>query len=604
MNIGLNENYCVPTLFNNHQYKRFDCQKQQPNCSCPNFKGAYCPSINSLSKLNVVSKDKNFAQKLKDVINSGHNFLGEGMSNRAYDLKDIGLPDMVLRIPKSAKMSDLSLKFKFIKDEFFGYNFGQAISCNGAGIMLLKKVNGEPHGVSSNIIMNGNQVNHEIAQAFLTQLKNISSFKDSAYVDLAKQFDIVNKTNRYFVDVNPNNLLIDQSKEKFNLIDLLDKNNVPMYEDFKSDVNTMICILIDGLMHMKTYDKLSPEEQKQYIKYSEIIINKCHKAAKIVGLEKSDVPMEHYFDLLMNYDGFTWNRKHHELWSKRYNRLCETYNCKSKASEITAPYNTAALCKRFDKAGQVPKFYISFLRKMNLLTDEQILEIVEKYPDKIDKFDLDWLIENRVPLTKFDTAKIIENRIACKNATEVNEQSKEYLDTILNTEFEKFARTPNDKKMVIVTGLPASGKSQLIEREFNENYYIADIDIIKTMFPSYEKEGKKLNNLHSISRKILQQEIIPKAIEQGKNIVIPTTGLEEYIVRLATPAKANGYNVEIIHCSTTPAESIKNVIDRFEREERFVDPYFVTLRAPYLKEPFTDLKKTKLIDGITTINNL
>lgn len=158
--------------------------------------------------------------------------------------------------------------------------------------------------------------------------------------------------------------------------------------------------------------------------------------------------------------------------------------------------------------------------------------------------------------------------------------------------------------MVIITGLPASGKSKLIKNKYNEDYYIADIDIIKSLFPSYEREGKKLNNLHSISRKILQQAIIPKVINQGKNIVIPTTGLEEYLIRLATPAKANGYNVEIIHCSLSPTESIKNILERFEREGKFVDPYFVMLRAPYMEEPFTDLKDSKLIDKMTVIRNI
>ncbi|MBQ7127325.1 zeta toxin family protein [bacterium] len=589
-------------------------KKQKKHCDYNiNFKQIPYKTFSTCIPKTPIWKDKNFAKILDKIISNPSNILGEGISSIVYSLEEFGINDLVIKFPRSCEQKDIYAPFHYVKDICPDLNIGQPIASNTSGISILKKIEGYAHGIPISNMLNANcKISYIHAKSFLEQLKVLSEFKDSAYIDLAQQFKVINKTNRYFVDTNPNNLMVDVKNQKLTVIDLLDKNQMPMYEKYKSDVNALISLCCDGITHIALYNQLSDSEKKLYKQYSETIIEKCKKAAKIAKLERSEITMGEYYDLEMNYDTFKFNRKHNGPWSNRHNAFRQMYPNIIPSQRICPldkelKTSVTDIIRRFQDTEQIPDYYLSSMYNMKLLDNENIIEIIEQIPEKISKIDMEYFVQNRVPLTRYDTTKIIESRLNCLNATEINEQSREYIehiDTILKTEFEKLKNIPNGKKMVIVTGLPASGKSRLIKSRFKKDYYIADIDIIKYLFPSYEKEGKRLNNLHSITKKILQQDILPKVIEQGKNVVIPTTGISEYIVRLATPAKKQGYDVEIIHCSALLSESIQNVIERFEREGRFVDPYFVMLRAPYMEEPFTDLKDSKLIDKMTVIRNI
>ncbi len=247
-----------------------------------------------------------------------------------------------------------------------------------------------------------------------------------------------------------------------------------------------------------------------------------------------------------------------------------------------------------------------FLYSKNLITDKNIIFILEKFCKIIKISNLSYLIRKGIPLTRFDTPEIIENRIKCLNAKIYDTQSMEYkenIDSILKKEFSKLDRIPNDKKFVIVAGLPACGKTTLIDNEFAGDFYIADLDIIKKYFPAYNSEGKDLNNLHELSRHILYHEIMPKVVKQGKNIVFPTTGTSKYVKEIIAPIKSIGYNVELIYIQCSVEHSVKSIIDRFKKGGRYMDPYYVLQRAYYIKKIPLDLKKSKLVDKVTMINS-
>ena len=94
-----------------------------------------------------------------------------------------------------------------------------------------------------------------------------------------------------------------------------------------------------------------------------------------------------------------------------------------------------------------------------------------------------------------------------------------------------------DKKLIFVTGLSASGKSYYISQHFIDDYYVADVDLIKKEFPSYEETGKRTNSLHEVSKHLVYETILPTAILSGKNVVIPTTGLCNFIEKIADFSK-------------------------------------------------------------------
>lgn len=297
----------------------------------------------------------------------------------------------------------------------------------------------------------------------------------------------------------------------------------------------------------------------------------------------------------------------------------------SKVNSISYNYNGRSI--RPIKSGVVPAAsnsdVLSFLNfrgltntiglskiRSNLMSlpHEQLLNFLEKTPEKVNSSDLAYFIKNKIALTKYDTPKIIENRLRCLEATPYNETDGEYInniDRILNTELQKLEKAPKGRKIIIVSGIPACGKSEFIKHNYKpDEYYLADVDIIKSLFPAYEKGSKALNNLHKLSQRILHYKILPAVIMQGKNAIVPTTGLNDYVEQIATPAKSYGYSVEQIHIIRDKFEAIKSAIERFEDTGRFVDPFFILLRASQMEKQGNNPEKAGLLDKKITINSV
>lgn len=243
---------------------------------------------------------------------------------------------------------------------------------------------------------------------------------------------------------------------------------------------------------------------------------------------------------------------------------------------------------------------LTFLHCVGRLTTEDITQLAVNQAGKIPESDLDYCIERKIPLTRIDTQEVLDIRKNNKNASAVEKTDDLYLknhDMVLSHEFELLKKVPQDKKMLIITGLSGSGKSTYLNSINFDEYYVADIDDVKKLFPEYETR-KKDNTLHNVSRSIMQEEIIPEAIKQGRNIAIPTTGLSEYVVRLATPAKKNGYQVKLVHINVDKETAMQRVMDRYQREGRFIDPYFVATRAPYMESELVNFENPELVDEV------
>lgn len=557
-------------------------------------------------KCRYVCKDENISDLIKKSIQNNKNFIGSGKDHRVYKLD--GVNDYVVRVPLNINDDCFAEELKPITDYFPNVNVGQAVAGNNRGVSVLKKVKGYEHGIKmSKLFAQKNLPTQEDAEIFLQQLKIIAGFENASYVDLAKQFKQINKSERFFVDTNPNNLMVDVLNNKLTVIDLFDKTQVPGLENFTSHVNAMISLILDGQMHTRFLEKLSDVKKQEMINTSRIIIDKCKNAGLQAGILQSKISVADYFDNLMNFVYFKKGQKHTGItWGERYNDFCNLYKdiLPKDTTSISHFSDIEKLKYLFNSTNIIEDYYLPFLYEQKKVQASDLTEIIESNPEKISREDINYFIRHHIPLTHLDNELIINNRLNCLNAKSFTKDSDEYINNnknILKHELALVDKAPAEKKLVIVTGLPGSGKSFFIENEnLSKNFYIADCDAIKEQFPAYiEDNAMFLNTLHDISRKILQQQILPYALKNNKNVVIPTTGWADYVEMLASVAKKFGYNVEVVYMKTTPEKSMKNVINRFMNGGRWVDPFFTVQRAVYLDSQMMKFKNSNLIDKFT-----
>lgn len=258
-----------------------------------------------------------------------------------------------------------------------------------------------------------------------------------------------------------------------------------------------------------------------------------------------------------------------------------------------------------DKKNKLPPMELADRYKKQDISASELVTFLEKYPEKLPSADYKFFVNKNVPLTKYDTPEILQTRQEMMNATSCQYDSKEFLQNkkrVLNQEIEKIKKVPAERKLVFVTGLSGAGKSHYISENYADDYYLADVDLIKKEFPSYETKGKRLNTLHEVSKFLLHGSILPTALISGKNIVMPTTGLSDFIKKIAIPAKNLGYTVEVRHIDVPKEKAMQNVVERFERDGRFVDPYFVLKRAQKMQEQTQIYEKAKYVDNVVVIN--
>lgn len=257
------------------------------------------------------------------------------------------------------------------------------------------------------------------------------------------------------------------------------------------------------------------------------------------------------------------------------------------------------------KSSELLEKAIMFMHITGGLTSEDVTGLAINAAGKIPKTDLDYCIEQKVPLTEIDTPDVLDIRKRNKNANAIQKTDVLYTenhDAVLQHEFDLLSKVPQERKMLIITGLSGAGKSTYLDSINANEYYVADIDDIKKLFPEYETR-KEDNTLHNISRSIMQEEIIPEAIKQGRNIAIPTTGLSEYVERLAKPAKENGYQVKLVHLKIDKEKAMHRVMDRYHKEGRFIDPYFIATRAPYMDSELANFENPDLVDEVEILEN-
>ena len=132
-----------------------------------------------------------------------------------------------------------------------------------------------------------------------------------------------------------------------------------------------------------------------------------------------------------------------------------------------------------------------------------------------------------------------------------------------------------DKKLVIMAGLPGSGKSYVCSKRY-AYLDVIDCDEIKKTLKGYDP--KNPSAVHEESKVIEAQEIYKK-LGNGESFVYDTTATNwAKLVKLINDARAIGYKVELCYVKV----SVKTALLRNKKRERQVPESLIMEKASLL----------------------
>ena len=121
-----------------------------------------------------------------------------------------------------------------------------------------------------------------------------------------------------------------------------------------------------------------------------------------------------------------------------------------------------------------------------------------------------------------------------------------------------------DRRMDIIIGLPASGKSSALVEPISEMYKsrVIDSDEAKKQLPEYN-DGWGAGVVHKESQRISEQQLLT-ALEKGENITYPRVGGDTTeLINIAAIAKSKGYSVYVHFNELDRNKALGRMINRF-----------------------------------------
>ena len=124
-------------------------------------------------------------------------------------------------------------------------------------------------------------------------------------------------------------------------------------------------------------------------------------------------------------------------------------------------------------------------------------------------------------------------------------------------------------RMLLVLGLPASGKSTMVTDPRSEEMgaFIMDVDVIKGAIPEYvESHGAAAGSIHEEGMLIFAdavEEFLNSDLT-GTNVILPIVGTstEEMLNSWIRPFEKAGYNVKVVFRPAKPNEAAARVVMR------------------------------------------
>ena len=161
-----------------------------------------------------------------------------------------------------------------------------------------------------------------------------------------------------------------------------------------------------------------------------------------------------------------------------------------------------------------------------------------------------------------------------------------------------------DKRLDIVIGLPAAGKSSALAEPISELYKsrIVDSDEAKKLLPEYNN-GWGAGIVHKESQNISEAQF-DLTISKGENFVYPRVGGDcEELKNHILDAKKQGYKVYVHLNDLDKNKALGRMITRFLETGRFINPDLITKYGNSIENTYQTLKNSDIIDGFSKWSN-
>ena len=165
-----------------------------------------------------------------------------------------------------------------------------------------------------------------------------------------------------------------------------------------------------------------------------------------------------------------------------------------------------------------------------------------------------------------------------------------------------------EKKVLIIMGPTAAGKSTLEKQYKNLGAYLADSDEVKKALPEYEG-GLNANGVH-VESSFINAVIMRRAVQNGDNIIYPTTGREgDKLQKTIKAFEDEGYNIQVANVEVEPnVAKLRNIArtftqNRVVKQQLLDENTFKTIKNNYnnVKDEYkvktTDIEEARAGDA-------
>ena len=161
-----------------------------------------------------------------------------------------------------------------------------------------------------------------------------------------------------------------------------------------------------------------------------------------------------------------------------------------------------------------------------------------------------------------------------------------------------------EKRLDLIIGLPAAGKSSAVAEPISELFKsrIIDCDEAKKILPGYDK-GWGAQAVHRESQ-IISQWQLNTALRNGENITYPRVGAGyDTMKKVIDKAKSVGYKVYVHYNELDRNKALGRMLERFLTTGRYLAPNLIANHGDDISNTYKQLKQSGIIEGFTKWSN-
>jgi len=216
------------------------------------------------------------------------NIVGMGSTSKVFQFTDPTLENWVIKVDTKHNGLNNSAFFVLeeVEDEFSGANMGQEIGKIGPFIKILKKIDGVPHSLKDWSVHRAADapITAEQAGDFLGSLRKIAEFPQESFDEYARRLKLLDEKGYKADSFNPNNYMVDYKSKQLYIIDAY-KYDVDAHMNSRFD---LIVPLLDYPNYEKYHSAMNPTQQKEFVRLSKTIAEKCTLGAQNAGVNPKE----------------------------------------------------------------------------------------------------------------------------------------------------------------------------------------------------------------------------------------------------------------------------------------------------------------------------